>query len=77
MLIEKYRLGANTIIVPLNSTNDRMIGTQKERSTRWWFRRLTMLGSTAGLKGDLPAAAIFDFSPAAEAAKEWAAWKKE
>ena len=29
VLIEKYRLGANTIIVPLNSTNDRMIGTQK------------------------------------------------
>jgi len=27
-----------------------------------------MLGSTAGLKRDLPAAAIFDFSPAAEAA---------
>jgi hypothetical protein len=56
VLIEKYRLGANTIIVPLNSTNDRMIGTQKERSTRWWFRRLTMLGSTGGLKGDLLAA---------------------
>ena len=29
VLIEKYRLGANTIIVPLNSTNDRMIGTQR------------------------------------------------
>ena len=34
---------------------------------------ITMLGSTAGLKGDLPAAAIFDFSPPAEAAKELAA----
>jgi len=29
VLIEKYRLGANTIIVPLNSINDRMIGTQR------------------------------------------------
>lgn len=29
VLIEKYHLGANTIIVPLNSTNDRMIATQK------------------------------------------------
>lgn len=29
VLIEKYRLGANTIIVPLNSTNDRMIATQR------------------------------------------------
>jgi NitT/TauT family transport system substrate-binding protein len=29
ILIDKYRLGSNTIIVPLNSTNDRMIGTQK------------------------------------------------
>ncbi len=29
VLIDKYRLGANTIIVPLNSTNDRMIGTQR------------------------------------------------
>lgn len=29
VLIEKYRLGANTIIVPLNSTSDRMIATQK------------------------------------------------
>src|SRR5207253_8600049 len=29
VLIERYRLGANTIIVPLNSTNDRMIGTQR------------------------------------------------
>jgi hypothetical protein len=28
---------------------------------------ITMLGSTAGLKGNLPSAAIFDFSPAAEA----------
>jgi NitT/TauT family transport system substrate-binding protein len=29
VLIEKYNLGANTIIVPLNSTNDRMIATQR------------------------------------------------
>jgi NitT/TauT family transport system substrate-binding protein len=29
ILIEKYHLGANTIIVPLNSTNDRMIATQR------------------------------------------------
>jgi ABC-type nitrate/sulfonate/bicarbonate transport system substrate-binding protein len=29
VLIDKYRLGANTVIVPLNSTNDRMIGTQR------------------------------------------------
>ena len=29
VLIEKYRLGANTIIVPLNSTLDRMIATQR------------------------------------------------
>ena len=29
VLIEKYRLGANTVIVPLNSTNDRMIATQR------------------------------------------------
>jgi NitT/TauT family transport system substrate-binding protein len=29
VLIDKYRLGANTIIVPLNSTNDRMIATQR------------------------------------------------
>lgn len=29
VLIEKYNLGPNTIIVPLNSTNDRMIGTQR------------------------------------------------
>ena len=29
VLIDKYRLGPNTIIVPLNSTNDRMIGTQR------------------------------------------------
>ncbi len=29
VLIEKYHLGANTIIVPLNSTNDRMIATQR------------------------------------------------
>lgn len=36
---------------------------------------VALLGSTDGLKGDLPAAAIFDFSPAAEAAKEWAARK--
>ncbi len=29
VLIDKYRLGPNTIIVPLNSTNDRIIGTQR------------------------------------------------
>src|SRR5262249_4784338 len=29
VLIEKYSLGANTIIVSLNSTNDRMIATQR------------------------------------------------
>jgi len=29
VLIEKYHLGPNTVIVPLNSTNDRMIATQK------------------------------------------------
>jgi ABC-type nitrate/sulfonate/bicarbonate transport system substrate-binding protein len=29
VLIDKYRLGPNTIIVPLNSTQDRMIGTQR------------------------------------------------
>ena len=29
VLIEKYRLGPNTIIVPLNSTQDRIIGTQR------------------------------------------------
>jgi NitT/TauT family transport system substrate-binding protein len=29
VLIERYGLGANTIIVPLNSTLDRMIGTQR------------------------------------------------
>ena len=29
VLIDKYRLGAATIIVPLNSSTDRMIGTQK------------------------------------------------
>jgi NitT/TauT family transport system substrate-binding protein len=29
VLIDRYKLGANTIIVPLNSTNDRMIATQK------------------------------------------------
>jgi len=29
VLIEKYHLGPNTIIVPLNSTNDRMIATQR------------------------------------------------
>ena len=29
VLIEKYGLGANTVIVPLNSTNDRMIATQR------------------------------------------------
>jgi NitT/TauT family transport system substrate-binding protein len=29
VLVEKYRLGPNTVIVPLNSTLDRMIGTQR------------------------------------------------
>src|SRR5262245_64078610 len=29
VLIDKYRLGPATIIVPLNSSTDRMIGTQK------------------------------------------------
>jgi NitT/TauT family transport system substrate-binding protein len=29
VLIEKYHLGANTIIVPLNSTNDRLIAMQR------------------------------------------------
>src|SRR5580765_3916522 len=29
VLIDKYRLGPNTIIVPLNSTQDRIIGTQR------------------------------------------------
>jgi len=29
ILIDKFHLGANTVIVPLNSTNDRMIGTQR------------------------------------------------
>jgi len=29
VLIDKYHLGANTIIIPLNSTNDRMIATQR------------------------------------------------
>ena len=33
---------------------------------------IAMLGATAGLKGEIPAASIFDFSPAAEAAKEMA-----
>ena len=178
VLIDRYRLGANTVIVPLNSTNDRMIGTQRgtfdatvvpapfdlkaeEMGLRrllhmgtilpipkrgWpgleekiktarheiieilkatiegldytWNQRegtieiiakwmnlnpaqaarvydavrdtfskngipteeqtkayITMLGSTAGLKGDMPAAAIFDFSLAAEAAKEMAVKK--
>ncbi|TMA67122.1 MAG: ABC transporter substrate-binding protein [Deltaproteobacteria bacterium] len=178
VLIERYRLGANTIIVPLNSTNDRMIGTQRgtidatvvpapfdlkaeemglrrllhmgtilpipqaglattdekiktarqeiveilkatiEGLDYTWSQRegtleiiakwmnlkpaqaaivydsvretfskngvpteeqakayITMLGSTAGLKGDLPAAAIFDFSLAAEAARELAVKK--
>ncbi len=178
VLIERYRLGANTIIVPLNSTNDRMIGTQRgtidatvvrapfdlkaeemgmrrllhmgtilpipqaglatteekiktarqeiieilkatiegldytwsqregtiEIIARWMnlnpaqaakaydsvretFSKngvpteeqakayVTMLASTAGLKGELPAAAIFDFSLAAEAARELAAKK--
>ena len=178
VLIDKYRLGPNTIIVPLNSTNDRMIGTQRgtidatvvpvpsdlkaeemglrrllamgtilpipqaglatteekiktarhevleilkatiEGIDYTWTQRestieiiakwmnlnagqaakvydsvrdtfskncvpteeqskayLTMLGSTAGLKNEVAAASIFDFSPAAEAAKELAAKK--
>jgi NitT/TauT family transport system substrate-binding protein len=29
VLIDRFRLGSNTIIVPLNSTNDRIIATQK------------------------------------------------
>ena len=29
VLIDRYKLGANTVIVPLNSTNDRMIATQR------------------------------------------------
>src|SRR5207244_11592475 len=29
VLIDKYRLGMNTTVIPLNSTNDRMIATQK------------------------------------------------
>ena len=29
VLIDKYHLGANTIIIPLNSTNNRMIATQR------------------------------------------------
>ena len=29
VVIDKFRLGSNTIIVPLNSTNDRIIATQK------------------------------------------------
>jgi len=29
VLIDRYKLGSNTVIVPLNSTNDRMIGTQR------------------------------------------------
>jgi ABC-type nitrate/sulfonate/bicarbonate transport system substrate-binding protein len=29
VLIDRYRLGPSTIIVPLNSSTDRMIGTQK------------------------------------------------
>ena len=29
VIIDRYRLGGNTIIVPLNSTNDRIIATQK------------------------------------------------
>jgi NitT/TauT family transport system substrate-binding protein len=178
VLIDKYRLGANTVIVPLNSTNDRMIATHKgsidatvvpapfdlkaeemglrrllhmgtilpipqaglatteekiktarheiveilkatiEGLDYTWTQRegtieiiakwmnlnppqaarvydavrdtfskngvpteeqtkayITMLGSTAGLKADIPAAAIFDFSLAAEAAKEMAVKK--
>lgn len=172
VIIDRYRLGSNTIIVPLNSTNDRIIATQKGnvdaavvsapfdlkaeelglkrllqigsilpipqaglatteekiKSARaevieilqatndgldyTWTQRegtidiiarwmnlspqvaarvydsvrdtyskngipseeqakayLAMLGATAGLKGDVTAAAIFDFAPAAEAAK--------
>jgi NitT/TauT family transport system substrate-binding protein len=29
VLIDRYKLGTNTVIVPLNSTNDRMLGTQR------------------------------------------------
>ena len=29
VLIDRYKLGSNTVIVPLNSTNDRMLGTQR------------------------------------------------
>src|SRR5438094_10612423 len=29
VVIDKYRLGMNTTVIPLNSTNDRMIATQK------------------------------------------------
>jgi len=29
VLIDRYKLGTNTVIVPLNSTNDRMIATQR------------------------------------------------
>ncbi len=175
VLIDKYRLGMNTTVIPLNSTNDRMIATQKgtidatvvpapfdlkaeemglkrllhmgtilpipqaglatteekikshrgevievlkatiEGRDYTWTQRegtidivarwinlnrsqaakaydsvretfsrngipsdeqakayIAMLGATAGLKGEIPAASIFDFSPAAEAAKEMA-----
>jgi NitT/TauT family transport system substrate-binding protein len=161
VLIEKYHLGPNTIIVPLNSTNDRMIATQRgtidatvvpvpsdlkaeeipqagfatsdekiknsrqeivellkatiegidytasqregtiEIIARWMklnpvhavkaydsvrdtFSKIgvptdeqakayiAMLSSTASLKGDVAAAAVFDFSLATEAAKEMA-----
>ena len=178
VLIDRYRLGANTIIVPLNSTGDRMIATQRgtidasvvpapfdlkaeemgmrrllqmgtilpipqaglatteekiktarpevieilkaaiEGVDYTWTQRegtidiiarwmnlkplqaanvydsvretfskngvpteeqtkayITMLGATAGLKGEVSAASIFDFSLAAEAAKEMAVRK--
>jgi NitT/TauT family transport system substrate-binding protein len=38
VLIEKYHLGANTIIVPLNSINDRMIATQRGTIDATWCR---------------------------------------
>jgi NitT/TauT family transport system substrate-binding protein len=173
VIIDRFRLGSNTIIVPLNSTNDRIIATQKgnvdaavvsapfdlkaeelglkrllqigsilpipqaglatteekiktgrhevieflkatnEGLDYTWHQRegtieiiakwmnlnrsvaarvyesvrdtysqngipsqeqanayIAMLGATAGLKGDVSGASIFDFTPAAEAAKE-------
>jgi hypothetical protein len=41
VLIDRYKLGSNTVIVPLNSTNDRMLGTQGEPSTTapWCLHR--------------------------------------